>query len=121
MAVPAVEPGPLRDKTLVVWAAPASLGQRGGSVLTLDARQGRFDGIVFGEHTPRKWMPGSEGFCRTLKEQGSWPDETADGKTFVQIAIAYQDRQITIYRNARQYSQYAMDSPPMVFGPKARC
>jgi hypothetical protein len=31
---------PLRDKTLVVWAAPANLTQRGGSVLTIDDGQG---------------------------------------------------------------------------------
>ena len=87
---------PLRDKTLVVWAAPANLEQRGGSALTIDAGQGLFDRIVFGEQTSRKWMPGSEGWRRTQSDQAEWPAETADGKTFVQIAIAYKDRQITI-------------------------
>ena len=108
---------PLRDKTLVVWAAPANLEQRGGSALTMDAGQGLFDGIVFGEHTARKWMPGSEAWRRTMQEQTKWPDETADGKTFVQIAITYQDRQISIYRNGRPYAQYIMPNPPMEFGP----
>ena len=121
-AVAAAAPAdpPLRDKTLVVWAAPANLEQRGGSALTIDAGQGLFDGIVFGEHTPRKWMPGSEGWRRTQPDQGEWPAETADGKTFVQIAIAYQDRQMTIYRNGRRYAQYVMANPPMEFGPQSK-
>jgi len=118
-AAPAAEPPPLRDKTLVVWAAPANLEQRGGSALTLDAGQGRFDGIVFGENTPKKWMPGSEGWRRTHTEQGAWPDETADGRTSVQIAIVYQDRQVTIYRNGQQYAQYTMANPPQEFGPQS--
>ena len=109
----------LRDKTLVVWAAPANLEQRGGSALTLDDGQGHFDGIVFGDHTVGKWMPGSDGFRRTLKEQANWPDETADAKTFVQIAITYQDRQITIYRNGRRYAQYPMADAPQEFGPQS--
>ena len=109
----------LRDKTLVTWVAPANLEQRGGSALTLDAGQGRFDGVVFGEMTPRKWMPGSEGALRTLREQANWPDETADGKTFVQMAIAYQDRQVTIYRNGRQYAQYVMNNPPLEHGAQS--
>ena len=35
----AAEPS-LTDKTLVVWAAPANLEQRGGSVLTIDDQHG---------------------------------------------------------------------------------
>ena len=115
----ALADAPLRDKTLVVWAAPANLEQRGGSALTLDAGQGRFDGIIFGEHTPRKWMPGSEGWRRTHREQEVWPDETADGKTSVQIAIVYQDQQVTIYRNGKQYAQYTMVNPPQGFGSQS--
>ncbi len=33
----------MRDKTLVTWVVPANLEQRGGSVLTFDAGQGRFE------------------------------------------------------------------------------
>ena len=118
-AIAAPADPPLRDKTLVVWTAPANLTQRGGSVLTMDDGQQRFDGIILGEITPKKWMAGSEGFCRTLKEQGNWPDETVDGKTFVQIAIAYKDRQVTIYRNGQQYAHYTMGNPPQEFGPQS--
>ena len=64
-------PRPLQDKTLVVWVAPANLTQQGGSALTIDDGQSHFDGIVFGEITPRKWMAGSDGFRRTMKNPGN--------------------------------------------------
>ena len=52
---------PLVDKTLVVWASPANLNQRGGTALTIDANGvDRFDGIVLGELEPKVWMPGKQ-------------------------------------------------------------
>lgn len=86
----AAAPAPLQDKTPVVWAAPANLTQHGGSALTIDDGQSHFDGIVFGEIMPRKWMAGSDGFSRTMKEQGNWPEETSEGRTFIQMAIVYR-------------------------------
>ena len=109
----------LRDKTLVVWVAPANLTQRAGSALTIDDGSSHFDGIVFGEITARKWMPGSDGFRRTLKEQANWPDETADPRTFVQMAVVYRGGEVTLFRNGRDYAHYTMPNPPQEFGPAA--
>ena len=81
----------IRDKTLVAWVTPANLTQRGGSVLTIEKTGGVFDAIVFGEITPAKWMPGSDGFRRTKREQEDFPIETADTNALVQIAIVYAD------------------------------
>ena len=67
----------LVDNTLVAWVAPATLDQGGGSALTIDNGDGAFDGIVFGELEPKRWMPGSNGFSRTEKKQAQWPAETA--------------------------------------------
>jgi beta-fructofuranosidase len=100
------EDAPLKDKTLVVWAAPATLEQGGGSALTLDDRQDSFDAVVFGEITAKKWMPGSNSFWRTEKDQNQWPEETAGPGEFVQVALVYQGTQITAYRNGKQYAQY---------------
>ena len=96
----------IADKTLVAWVSPANLTQRGGSALTIERKGGVFDAIVFGELAPGKWMPGSNGFSRTEKQQAAFPAETADAKTLVQIAIVYKGRQITIYRNGKQYADY---------------
>jgi sucrose-6-phosphate hydrolase SacC (GH32 family) len=96
----------IADKTLVAWVAPANLTQRGGSVLTLEKSGGVFDAIVFGEIAEAKWMAGSNGFVRTKREQETFPAETADSKSLVQIAVVYQGPQITIYRNGGKYAEY---------------
>ena len=76
----AAEQGALKDKTLVVWVAPANFTQRGGSALTIDNNRGRFDGIVFGEIAPGKWMAGSDTFLRTERNQAAFPAETSDAR-----------------------------------------
>ncbi len=115
----AVEQTPLKDKTLVVWAAPSDLTQKAGSALTIDDGQSHFDGIIFGEISARRWMPGSDGFRRTLREQGSWPEETADAKTFVQMAIVYRGNEVNVYRDGHDYVHYTMPNPPQEFGRTA--
>ncbi len=105
----------IHDKTLVVWAAPADLNQRAGSALTIEDRSDHFDGIIFGELAPAKWMAGSNGFSRTLKDQSGVPAETAAPGEFVQIAIVYHGTQATIYRNGTAISDYQMASPPRDF------
>jgi len=101
----AVAPTPLslpwRDKTLVVWAAPVNLTQKGGSALTIDDGEAHFDGIIFGELTPKKWILGGDNWRRTAREQGQWPEETADAKTFTQIAINDSDDERDDHRFAR--------------------
>ena len=109
----------LQDKTLVVWAAASNLTQQGGSALTIDDGQSHFDGIVFGEITAAKWMPGSDYFRRTIEEQGNWPAETANGKTFVQMAIVYHGREVRVFRDGRDYASYTMPNSPQPFGPAA--
>ncbi len=106
---------PLRDKTLVVWASPADLEQGGGTALTIDGRQGRFDGIIFGELAPGRWMAGSTGFSRTQRDQTEWPVETAQAGNFVQVAIVYRGQEVEIYRNGEAYASYTMPSPPQAF------
>jgi sucrose-6-phosphate hydrolase SacC (GH32 family) len=96
----------LKDKTLVVWAAPANLDQSGGSALTIDDQRQNFDGIVFGELAPARWMAGSNLFRRTNQNQKDVPPETADAKTFVQIAVVYKGREITILRDGAPISRY---------------
>ncbi|MCY2950476.1 MAG: GH32 C-terminal domain-containing protein [Planctomycetota bacterium] len=101
----------ITDKTLVVWAAPANLTQRGGSALTIDDNQSHFDGIVFGELSPAKWMAGSDFFSRTHKEQKDYPAETADANTLVQIASVYRGKEITLYRNGKEYARHTIAEP----------
>ena len=79
-AVASTEKTSLTDKTLIVWASPANLTQRGGSALTVnDTTIDRFDGVVFAELESSVWMPGSNNHSRTHKGQSNWPKETAAG------------------------------------------
>lgn len=100
----------LRDKTLVAWVYLSDLNQKGGSALTIDNLNSQFDGIVFGEMAPGRWMAGSDQFKRAQKDQQNNAAETADPATPVQIAVVYQGASITIYRNAQKYADYAVES-----------
>lgn len=82
------------DKTLVVWIAPANLSQRDGSVLTIDDRQSHFDGILLEEFAGGKQDP--------------WTAETNDPNTLVQVAIAYHDKEVTVYRAGKEYSRHTI-------------
>jgi len=115
-AVPGAEPVQLKDKTLVAWITLANLTQRGGSVLTLDDQDSHFDGIVFGEVSPAKWMAGSDFYKRTQRDQASCPAETAGPNTLVQVAIVYKGNQITVYRNGKEYTRHEI-AQPQEFGP----
>ena len=96
----AADDAPLVDKTLIVWASPENLTQSGGTALTVnDTTIDRFDGVVFAEIEPQVWMPGSNGYSRTNKEQADWPKETAAPDRLVQMAIVYRGQQITVCRN----------------------
>lgn len=107
---PARAADPVRNKTLVVWAAPANLAQRGGSVLTLEKPGGVFDAIVLGELTPAKWMAGSDFWKRTKKEQEDMPVEMTQATDLVQVAIVYEGRQITLYRNGNRIASYTAEN-----------
>ena len=103
----------IQDKTLVVWVYVGDLDQHGGSALTIEDGGDLFDGIVFGERTPRRWMAGSSHFARSQspEDQASNPAETADAKTMVEMAIVYRGKEVTVYRNAERYAQYTINEP----------
>ena len=97
------------DKTLVSWVILDNTTQQGGSALTIQYGD-QFDGIVFGERIAGKWMAGSNFYTRTQGDQQPNPVEKADGKTLIQMAIVYQGRQISIYRNGAPYASYEADN-----------
>jgi hypothetical protein len=99
---------PIVDKTLVAWVALADTDQRGAGVLSI-AESPEFDGIVFGEIEPKRWMAGSHNYARTATAQSGWRPESAGANEFVQIAISYRDWDVTIYRNGERYAQYRAD------------
>jgi sucrose-6-phosphate hydrolase SacC (GH32 family) len=109
-------PDVITDKTLVAWVSPANLTQKGGSVLTLDDRESHFDGIVFGEVAPGRWMAGSDTLRRTMKDQSACAPEEAGPSVRVQVAIVYRGKTVTVYRDGRPYASHDI-AEPQTFGP----
>ena len=104
------------DKTLVSWVALANTTQQGGSALTIQWAD-QFDGIVFGERAPGKWMAGSNFFARTQHDPQANAVEQADSKTVVQMAIVYQGQRISIYRNGEPYASYQAHNVDLLSAP----
>ncbi len=97
------------DKTLVSWVTLADREVRAGSILTLQDGS-EFDGIVFAEGDPGKWMAGSSRFKRTQKDRSKTAIEKADQNTQVQMAIVYKGDEIQIFRNGERYAQYPAEN-----------
>ncbi len=113
----------LRAKTLEVWVTLPTLDQRGGSALTLQSPDGSaFDGVVYGERVPRRWMPGSEGFVRTRDLSG--PDEASGPDRPVHMVISYgEDGRISLFRNGEPYGETydaRAAGSPKALGPDAQ-
>lgn len=104
-------PQDIAEKTLEAWVQLDDLDQRGGAAISIGTRAGDvFDAIVFGEQTPKHWMPGSNGFVRT-DSFGGTAEEEAINKP-VHVAIVYQKEGTIIgYRNGVAYGQPIRKSP----------
>jgi hypothetical protein len=96
---------PLFDKTLVAWVSLDTLEQSGVGVVSIVGMP-EWDGIVFGEIVPRKWMVGSHMWTRSARDQSNYPVETADRKTLLQLAVVCKGTTITLYRNGIEYARY---------------
>lgn len=101
--------GPLEkdlvEKTLEVKIRLQSLQQSGGGAISLQTIDGNtFDAIVYAEAEANRWMPGSNGFQRTLPF-GGIAEEQAD-KQFVTMTQVYRaDGTITASRNGQPYGK----------------
>ncbi len=109
----------IRDKTMVAWVRPTHLGQRGGSILTLEYRD-QFDAIVFGELKTGAWMIGSEMFHRTQQDQTAYPVETRIARMPLRLAAVYRGRHITLYRDDTIIADYDAEGEPLEFGSGAQ-
>ncbi|MSR48369.1 MAG: hypothetical protein EXS13_15130 [Planctomycetes bacterium] len=112
---------PLREKTLVAWVRLADLDQRGGSVLTIQDNVERFDALVFGECSPKRWMTGSDFFRRSVPaEQQTWEVENAGPGEVVQIAARWFLHEVDLWRNGERIAHQATAEPTPAFEDDAR-
>ncbi len=95
----------LGARTIEALVKLDNLDQRGGGVLTLQAGEGlSFDGIVFAEQEPGRWLPGSDNFRRT--QSVGAPPETEAKDRAIPITISYSaDGSIHMYRNGQPYGK----------------
>jgi hypothetical protein len=97
----------ITNKTLVSWVSLNTLGQAGGSALSLESAGGSvFDGIVYGERTANQWMAGSDFWNRSNGVNNGGAAETVTNPGQVMMAITYQGDNIAIYRNGALYASY---------------
>jgi len=95
----------LLEKTLEVRVRLQTLQQAGGGVISLQTNDGNvFDAIVYAEIEANRWMPGSNGFQRTLPFGGTAEEQA--GQQFVTITQVYRaDGSIAGYRNGQSYGK----------------
>lgn len=93
----------LVEKTLQVRVKLKSLQQAGGAAISLQTTDGNvFDAIVFGELEPQRWMPGSNGFQRTLSFRGP-AEEKAEREAVTITQVHRADGTIVAYRDGQPY------------------
>ncbi len=91
------------EKTLEVRVRLQTLQQSGGGAISLQTADGHtFDAIVFGELESARWMPGSNGFQRTLSYRANAEDH-ADKEPVVMTQVHQADGTIIAYRNGQPY------------------
>ena len=91
------------EKTLEVRVRLQTLNQAGGGAISLQTADGHtFDAIVYAEHEAARWMPGSNGFQRTLSYRAT-AEEQADKEAVVMTQVHQADGTIIAYRNGQPY------------------
>ncbi|MEQ1828476.1 MAG: DUF1553 domain-containing protein [Pirellula sp.] len=108
----------LREKTLEAWVQLSNLGQSGGAAISLETEDGAvFDGIVFGEREPKRWVVGSNFYSRS-DSLGDVESESSVNET-VHVAFVYaSDGSIRAYRNGHPYGMAVRKSELVAFLPK---
>ena len=118
------------EVTLVAMLSMDDLSVLAGSALTLDQiNADSFNGIIFGERQPQRWMNGSSNFSRTDDFDPGF-EETETGVMF-QIAISHEDDGsgtsiVRGYRNGELIGEYtqgplatwATDDAEVFFGTR---
>lgn len=104
-------PETITDKTLVVWLRLSNLTQRGGSALTIETLNDRFDAIVFGEVAAQRWLAGSDHFARISPKAKALAPETDATERTVCIATVYKGNRVTVYRDGKIYDAYTIKKP----------
>lgn len=104
----------ITEKTLVSWAYLEDLTVTAGSIITLDKiSEDEFNGIIFAERQPGRWMNGSSFFRRTQDAEPGFEETKTD--QLVHMAISYEDDggcHVRIYHNGDLIGDYTSGDLP---------
>jgi len=106
----------IHEKSLVSWAYIDDLNVQAGSIITIDQiNADQFDGIIFGERQPQRWMNGSSGFQRTVDVDPGF-QETKAG-ILVYMVLTNQDdggqNHTRLYHNSDLIGDYKLGTVPI--------
>jgi hypothetical protein len=105
----------LSTMTMVSWVSLSTLSQGGGSALSVSNSSQNFDGIVYGERTSGQWMSGSDGFSRSLVNNGG---ATVTDLAMHMLAITYSASGINLYLDGQFYASGGSYSPYTFVNPQ---
>jgi sucrose-6-phosphate hydrolase SacC (GH32 family) len=108
----------IQDKTLVSWVSVDDLNCRGGSALTLGTSD-LWDGLVFGERFPKKWMAGSDHWRRTQSDEVIKKEEDAPLNQLTQIALVHRGNEATLLQDGKEITSWKLASEPPVYRKEA--
>jgi len=104
----------IHEKTLVSWAYLQDLNVTAGSIITIDKISvDEFNGIIFAERQPSRWMNGSSFYRRTQDPDPGFEETKTD--QLVQMAISYQDDggcHVRIYHNGDLIGDFTLGDLP---------
>jgi len=105
----------IKDKTLVSWVSVEDLNCRGGSALSLGVND-MWDGLVFGEKVPKKWMAGSEVWHRTPDQKTIAQGEDAQPDHVTQIALVHHGKDAMLLRDGKEIASWKLEVEPPAYG-----
>jgi beta-fructofuranosidase len=108
----------LHDRTLVSWVSIEDLNCRGGSALSIGVGS-LWDGIVFGERVPNKWMAGSEFWHRTPGMDELSKGENAVPNALTQIALVQSGSTAALFRDGKEIGSWKLQDEPVYYEKSA--
>ena len=114
-ASPATQRIAIKDKTLVSWVAVEDLDCRGGSALSIGVNN-LWDGLVYSERVPNKWMAGSEVWHRTPPAAEIAKGADARLNQITQIALVQHGIDATLLRDGTVIVSWQLTAAPPVYG-----
>ncbi|MDF3077372.1 MAG: hypothetical protein K0S09_1261, partial [Sphingobacteriaceae bacterium] len=100
----------IRSKTLISYVSLDKLAQGAGSAMTIDRiNSDSFDGLIYAEAQPNRWMNGSSNGLRNQNLNPGYAETSPN--QLVQVALTYEEKPgnqvlITFYRNGATYGSY---------------